>query len=77
MKREEFNKLFSHHLYLLVGKGFCKVHGEPFESGLNCFYAFLSIFQPGLNSQPGLSTLVESQPGLSCKRGFVFMFVSG
>ena len=21
------------------GKGFCKVHEEPFESGLNCFHA--------------------------------------
>ena len=25
IKREEFNKPFSHHLYLLFGKGFCKV----------------------------------------------------
>ena len=39
-------------------KGFCKVHEEPFESGLNCFHAFFYIFQPGLKSQPGLSTFV-------------------
>ena len=61
---------------LLVRKGFCKVHDERFESGLNCFHAVFSIFQPGLNSQPGLSTLVEIQPGLSCKRAIAFMCVS-
>ena len=64
-------------IILLFGKGFFKVHDEPFESGLNCFHSFFSIFQPGLNSQPGLSTLVEIQPGLSCKRAIAFMCVSG
>ena len=52
IKREEFNKPFSHHLHLLFRDGFCKVHEEPFERGLNCFHAFFSIFNPGwsLNS---------------------------
>ena len=77
IKREEFNKPFSHHLHLLFGKGFCKVHDEPFESGLNCFHAVFIIFHPGLSFQPGLSILVEIQPGLSCKRVIAFMCVSG
>ena len=76
IKREEFNKPFSHHLHLLFGKGFCKVHDEPFESVLNCFHAVFIIFQPLLNSLPGLLTLVEIQPGLSCKLAIAFMCVS-
>ena len=57
-------------------KGFCKVHDEPSESGLNCVHAVFIIFQPGLNSQAGLSTLAEIQPGSSCKRAIAFMCVS-
>ena len=57
-------------------KGFWKVHDEPFESGLYCFHSFCSIFQPGLNSQPGLSALAEILPGLSCKCTIAFMCVS-
>ena len=53
MKREEFNNPFSHHLHLVFGIGFCKVRKEPFESGLNCFHAVFSIFQPRLKSEPG------------------------
>ena len=74
---KEFNKPFSNHLHLLFGKGFCKVHDEPFESGLKCFHAVFSIFQPDLKFEPGLSTLVEIQPGLSYKREIAFMCVSG
>ena len=47
IKREEFNKPFSHHLHLLFGKGFCKVHDGPFESGLNFFIHFSVFFNPG------------------------------
>ena len=48
----------SNHMHLLFGEGFCKVHEEPFERGLNCFHGFFSNFQHGLKSHPGLSTLV-------------------
>ena len=65
IKREEFNKPFPHHLHLLFGKGFCIVHDEPFERGLNCFHAVFSTFETGLNGQPGLLTMVEIQPGYS------------
>ena len=77
IKREDFYKPFSHHLDLVFGIGFCKVHEERFESGLNCFHAVFSIFQSRLKSQPGLSTVVEIQPGLSCKRAIAFMCISG
>ena len=57
-------------------KGVCQVHDEPFESSLNCFHAVFSIFQPGLNSQPGLLIQVKIQPGLSYKQVIDFMCVS-
>ena len=75
IKREEFNKAFSHNPHLLFGKGFYKVHNEPFESGLNCFHSFFSIFQLGLNSQSGLSTVVEIQPGCHVNAQLFFVRV--
>ena len=50
---------------------------RAFRKRIEVFPYIFSIFQPGLRSQPGLSTVVEIQPGLSCKRAIAFMCVSG
>ena len=78
IKREEFNKAFSHHLHLPFGKVFAKYTTSLLKAGRTVnFHSFFSIFHPGLNSQPGLSTLVEIQPKLSCKCAIAFMYVLG
>ena len=43
IKREEFNKPPSHHPYIFL-KRVLKVHGEPFQPGLNCLRAFFGFF---------------------------------
>ena len=63
IKREEFNKPFSHHLHLLFWEGFCKVHKEPFEGRLICFHAFFIIFNPGWNLKPTSRPWFRFNPG--------------